>query len=855
MVESISSRLNLQSRSFYIKALKQHRRAVALIITTILTVPLFLFTSLPPIEVLEEIQQEVEESIEVPISVNRTIEVEVNRTIEVEVNITEEVVLNRTIGVNITEGGSIFLEPQPAPALIGSDIILCIDTSGSMEPENMPVAKAAIINFLDLLNKSNTKGITNDRVALVSFHGGVVDWTTHATVHTDLDYISNQTHLNNVLTQVNGLSGSGGTDIWAGLNASLDILFNQTRDEIALKSVFLLTDGLHQSGPWDQRVELGFYNEFMTSPSDDLPLSQSPVVVARENDVRIYSIGLFEGSTFGFDSNFLMNISLNVTHGTFGDFFVGNDTLSVTEGFMNARDSASGWSLVQSIERNIFDNNSNNLFSLNVTNEIRRLKWDLNWNNSLINFNLSIVDPNGTVRYVDNGSYDDIVVITLDRPKSVIIDFPVSGNWTFNITCTTNNASELIKSRLSSYEPPIFIESISQFNSSEFNISEILNNTLNEESIVIDPNNTPDINIPSFKILNTMSIDSLDSQSVIFLVNVTNKNPAFTYHNITPFLLGNFSAYNISAEWTPSSFSDLSTGNTSVFMFNLIFNEPVFLQGTIYFKVNCTEGYYDAVAQDVQLDYRVTTENITIETYTENQTITVIENQTTVVIENQTILTVITTQQLTMITKYTYDRQVFDTLKWGGFFASLGILLSFLAVYVTAQAYHLRGLAKKFRTRLFPDYSFLEAALQEKGISVAPDTLSAVIDNTTNLDQFGENIFSLTGKKLTPEDLILLTSGVSTDQIINRLSFVTRLSPGEIGAMLNEAKSVESLIESLNLDVERFLDIITNDEQVISFQSKVASMIKPKYKIDSSIILYDDLDMNKFRSQLRNKLK
>jgi hypothetical protein len=330
------------------------------------------------------------------------------------------------------------------------------------------------------------------------------------------------------------------------------------------------------------------------------------------------------------------------------------------------------------------------------------------------------------------------------------------------------------------------------------------------------------------------------------LINVTNKNPLYTYHNITAYILGNFSEYNISFSWDPPSVDELGTGNSTEFQFNLTFNEPAFLQGRIFFKVNCTEGYYDAVAQDVSLDYRVTTENVTIETYTENRTITVLENQT--------ITTVVLSE--TKVTRYTYNRQVFDTLKWGGFFVSLGLLVSFLAVYVTAHAYRLRKLAETFRlrlNRLFPDQAALGMALESEGITVAPEELSAVIESTDGLDQFGENIFNLTGKKLTPEDLIRLTSGVSTDQVISRLSFVTGRSPDEIAELLKDAASIESLIEQLHLDEDRFLDIITRDEQVVSFQAKVSSLIAPRTRELSNIVVNEDIDISQFRSQLKRK--
>jgi hypothetical protein len=792
----MSLRKLVKSRSYYTKALSEHKRTVALIVALMVTVPLFAFTSLPPVEVSELVEEER--------TVTTYTEVEVNQIISENRTITEEVVRNQTIGVNITEGGSIFLEPQPTPPLVDSDIVLCIDVSGSMDANRMPVAKEAITNFLDLLNKSGSIGLSNDRVALVSFNATSGDWTTDARILSNLGYVNNQTHLQNVLYETSQLYGDGGTDMWAGLNVSLDILLNSSRETPVLRSIFLLTDGSHQSGPWDTDVVGGDYNGFMTSPSNEQPYSESPVVVARNNNVKIYSIGLFEGQSYGFDDNFLRNISLNVTHGTFGDFFVGNDTLSLSEGFLRARDSASGWTQINSTEFLITDNSSYELFTTNITDKIRRLKWDLNWNNTLLDFNLTAIDPNGTVNQMKDNMTQHFIPITLGKPKSIVFDFPFSGIWRFNLSVINNSApNELIMSRLSSYEPPIFIESISQFNSS-------------------------------------------NNQSVNFMVNVTNKNPIFNYTNITPYILLNHSEYNISVEWTPDLHANLNINSSISFQLNLTFNEPVFLQGTIPFKVNCSEGYYDAVAQDVSLDYRIVTENITVDTY--------IENITTVIVEYETVTSIELSEGTSISIGYAYNRQVFDTLKWTGFFASLGLLLSFLGVYVVAHAYRLRNLAEGFRSRLFPDQFILEQALQQEGISVAPEQLSAVIESTDDLDQFGESLFEVTGQKLTPEDLIRLTSGVSTDQLISRLSFVTGRSPDEIASLLRGATSVEEIIGQLDLDEAKFLDIITQDEQVLNFQSKISSLIVPIKLEASNIILNEDLNFSRFRSRLQKRI-
>ncbi|MFX0126335.1 MAG: VWA domain-containing protein [Candidatus Hodarchaeota archaeon] len=837
------ARIQLQNRSYYWEAIKQHRRTVALIITSMITLPLFVFTSLPPVEVTEEIvQSTVEEievpmevpvnvSVEVPIEVNQTIEVEVNKTIEVEVNVTKEVVVNTTIGVNITEGGSIFLESQPLPPLVDMDIIFCIDTSGSMDVNRMPLAKTAIRNTLNLINQSYWANLSNDQVGLVSFDANAGDWTTDATLHAPLDYVSNQTHLSYVLSEVEALSGAGGTDAWAGLNLSLDSLFNTQRNTSVLKTILFLTDGKHNTGPWGTEVNTGNYAGFMQLPSNQAPISASPIVVARNNNVKIYSIGLFEGASYDFDELFLRNISLDETYGTAGDFFVGNDTLSLSEGFLTARDHASGWVTVNSSEVVLQDTGAFQMFVFNVTEDIRRLKWDLNWNDSSIDFNLTVVDPNSTLIDISNNITEKIIPITLQKPKSIVFDFPMLGIWQFNLSWSDISTPELVKARLSSYKPPIFIESLTQENTTTFNETQ-------EEFL---------------------------GQSVIFLLNATNENPIFSYHNITPYLLANLTGVNVTHSWDPSEVSQLTINSSALFILNLTFLEPTLLQGDISFKINCSEGYYDAITQSVTLDYRITTQNVTVESHLENQSVIVIENHTISVIENQTINTIVTSTgyelrtqityvpSTTKVLKYTYDRQMFDTLKWIGFLVTLALIMSFLVVYIISQAYILRSFANKVRGRFFQDQSALELALRQEGITIAPADLSSVMMEADDLDQLGDSIFNLTGKQLSPEDMIRIASGTNIDRVTERISYVTGMTKEEILSHLRDAPSIEILIQQLNLDSERFRDIIARDEDVLSFQRRISNLMTPTKHEMSGIRIYDDLNVDRFRSRLREK--
>ncbi|MHA2226264.1 MAG: vWA domain-containing protein [Candidatus Hodarchaeales archaeon] len=875
------------SRSYYWEAIKQHRRTVALLISAMLTFPLFIFSTLPPIEIIEEIPQEtikevqtlvdvpVNTSVEIPIEVNQTVEVKTNQTIEVEVNVTEEVIVNTTIGVNITEGSRIFLEPQPAPPLIDSDMVLCIDTSGSMDANRMPIAQVAIKKLLEMVNQSNSQGLSNDRVALVTFAGTDPrdgNWSNDALVRAGLDYINNQTHLNHILNETESLSGSGWTDAWAGLNFSLDLLLNNPRNGSSLKTILFLTDGAHNTGPWGLDVENQNYTGFMRFPAnysanfnsarENGTNSRSPIAVARENNVNIYSIGLFEGAAYEFDENFLRNISLDPNFGTFGDFFVGNDTLSLIESFLRARDSASGWTTITSDDITVLDNGTNQLFNLNVTQDIRRLKWDLHWNDSSIDFNLSIVNPNGTIIEMNQfNETDNIIPLSLQQQKSVILDFPKLGVWQFNISWDNILVEERLITRLSSYEPPIFIKSIVQLNMSTFN--ESLSPLFSVSDI--KPYNTSTSLPNSIQLKISDSDDNISSlnRSVLFMVNVTNKNPLFAYHNITPILLANFTDLNVSYSWDPQQISQLDTNSSISFVFNLSFLEPTFLQGDLYFKVNCSEGYYDAYAQAVSLDYRITTENVTVDTRVENQTIVVIENQTIIVTENSTIMTTtyIYEYQLvnqstiiigtTRVIGFSEIRQIADTAKWIGLIATFALLMSFLVIYIKSQQMALKKIALNFRTRLFPDQSALEAALQHEGIHITPEHIGAVMNEAGDLDRLGESIFQLSNRKLSTGELIRIASGTDITKIAQRLSFATGLSSDEIISHLRDTKSIEELIKKLNLDRDRFLDIIARDEDVTNFQSRIKRLIPLSHTTTSGIKSYDDLDIRKFRNRMR----
>ena len=213
------------------------------------TIPLYIFIALPPIEITNKIPQQ--HIVQVPNQIIR----QVNTT--------------RNVTVNITQGSSVFLSKEAPPPLIDSDIVVVVDTSGSMAGTRLSIAKTAINSLISTLNQSSQSLHTKDRIGLVTF-GGTNDgnWANDAYYQTGLGFVSNQTFLNLFQSKTNaittGITGSN-TDIWAGLNFSLQLLINNPRNSSSLKSVILLTDGVDNMGPFSTQVQNGNFTGFLGS--------------------------------------------------------------------------------------------------------------------------------------------------------------------------------------------------------------------------------------------------------------------------------------------------------------------------------------------------------------------------------------------------------------------------------------------------------------------------------------------------------------------------------------------------------------------------------------------------------------
>ncbi|MHA2101683.1 MAG: hypothetical protein ACW99A_23795, partial [Candidatus Kariarchaeaceae archaeon] len=394
---------------------------------------------------------------------------------------------------------------------------------------------------------------------------------------------------------------------------------------------------------------------------------------------------------------------------------------------------------------------------------------------------------------------ENIIELSNQNPYSLIVDFPMEGLWKFNVTWFNVSSSERFLSRLASYQPPIFIDKVTQLN-------------------VSDQNMTMDLN------------------SIAFELNVTNKNPLFSLHNITPILLTNFSDFNYTYFWNPLSISEVPVNSSTTFTLNITLEESVFIQGNMLLMINSTEGYYDAYAQPLSLDYRAQVQNTTIETF--------IETQTAIITEQSTVV------------GYMYDRQVFDTLNWIGLIATFLLFFAISGLYVKSKEARLRKIASQFRNSFLRNKATFETALVDAGVDVSQLSTDQLLSSISHLDELGTAIHDQTGTNLSPEDLIKVASGVNTENVANRISNITGFSSDNVLQYISEAESIEDISQKLNLSYDDFMFIISRDEQVDAFQKHLKSLMTPIIDPASSrMAIYDEVDIDRFRSKLRKASK
>jgi len=140
------------------------------------------------------------------------------------------------------------------------DVVLAIDTSGSMGGTKLDEAKAAAISFVETMADE----------APASSMVGVVGWTSLA--HTLLDLTDPRSDLT-VREAINNLNAGGSTNLDNGIKGAIQVHDNTTRlsSDPSSKAIVFLTDG---DGPY-------------TSCADGSSVSAE----ARDKGIVIYSIG------------------------------------------------------------------------------------------------------------------------------------------------------------------------------------------------------------------------------------------------------------------------------------------------------------------------------------------------------------------------------------------------------------------------------------------------------------------------------------------------------------------------------------------------------------------------------------
>jgi len=120
------------------------------------------------------------------------------------------------------------IDPGSKPGTATRQVVICIDRSGSMKGDPISNAKDGASNVLGLLND-------DDQIGVVSF-------SSAATTNLQMGKFGDHGR-SSIESAIQGISPSGGTDIYNALEQSQDMLQNLSGDERTSKRILLLTDG------------------------------------------------------------------------------------------------------------------------------------------------------------------------------------------------------------------------------------------------------------------------------------------------------------------------------------------------------------------------------------------------------------------------------------------------------------------------------------------------------------------------------------------------------------------------------------------------------------------------------------
>lgn len=132
------------------------------------------------------------------------------------------------------DNGTIELMADENNATALNDIVLVLDSSGSMDGDRMPTLKEASIKFSESVLKTNP----NSRIAISAF--GVYGYSNEVKT---FDFTNDLEELTN---NINSLYNDGGTPIHSGIHYA-DKLFMDSWNENSVKSMVIMSDGAPDS--------------------------------------------------------------------------------------------------------------------------------------------------------------------------------------------------------------------------------------------------------------------------------------------------------------------------------------------------------------------------------------------------------------------------------------------------------------------------------------------------------------------------------------------------------------------------------------------------------------------------------
>jgi len=719
---------------------------------------------------------------------------------------------------------------QPIPSRVNLDIVMCIDVSGSMDdpipgevpgvtdPSKLDAAKYA----MEILLNTSEEG---DRIGIVKyswnqFGTGSPRWwfdDDAINVTSGLLYQNDTT----LLQEIRNLGASGWTDIYAGLNESLEMSLEADIRANTLRVIILLTDGAHNHGPYgiygntsltwnSSRDPFGNlipaswtvddynggsgpggahnYTGFLTYENTTYNIL-SPVLYAKRSGIPIYTIGFADASAgaIEYDPDFLGNIS----EATKARFFAAEDTFSLVNAFLKIRDQAAGWSNIQETDDIVSGDGFVDATWFDVTETTDKIKVVLNWNDTSADLGLILRRPDGNVIVPEENATSNMVYDVSGTPSYVVIELPMLGNWTFAVNATNITGDVRYFVMSSEFIPPLEISEITEPQVSE------------------------------------------DQTEITFNITLTNTNANKTLENIQVSLNTTLN-YMVSLEGfslTPGQTADLMVNiNTSIVLLkNVTINEFTVVE------VRSGEGYFDAVGMKLSLSSEVPDKAI----------------GGTLPGEEKGIIESLPNWYAAVIAAI-----------------AAGAILGLLAIYIKIKEIQFLNFLERFQETFGSRSRRIAETLAAMGaVGVSEREVRHALDESTSADEFKEKIEEKSGKPLSVEEFIVVSSGVEDlDRLRVQLEKVygVTIPAEEFQDVVSSSKSLEDMRKKLEAVVgatiteEQFILIVSGEiMEVVEMQEMFAKLAKPEIPevAMGPILSIEDIDIEGFRKKMRELFK